>query len=123
MDGGAEMNVSDIVNALLAPEGEPRDGITILGGEPFLQPDGLLATMLSLKERDQHITLYTGYTLKQLMSRHETEIRRILEITDILIDGPFVKELSANAGEWLGSTNQTITRRPASLFSTSSVTS
>lgn len=123
LDSGVEMKVSEVVELLLAPEGEPRDGITILGGEPFLQPDGVLATMLLLKERGQHITLYTGYTLEQLMSRPEIEVRRILEITDILIDGPFVKELSENAGEWLGSTNQVITRRPASFFSTSNVTS
>jgi hypothetical protein len=33
--------------------------------------------------------------------------------TDILIDGPFIKELSDSAGEWRGSINQRIIRRPA----------
>jgi len=31
MDSGVEMNVAEIVERLLAPEGEPRDGVTILG--------------------------------------------------------------------------------------------
>lgn len=112
MDSGVEMNVAEIVERLLAPEGEPRDGVTILGGEPFLQPGGLLALMRSLKQRDQHITLYTGYTLDDLTSRNDQTISQILEFTDILIDGPFVKELSDNVGEYIGSTNQRVIRRP-----------
>jgi len=108
MGSGIEMNIAEIVERLLAHEGEPRDGVTILGGEPFLQPGGLLALMRSLEQRDQHITLYTGYTLDDLVSRNDQTISQILELTDILIDGPFVKELSDNAGEYRGSTNQRI---------------
>jgi anaerobic ribonucleoside-triphosphate reductase activating protein len=115
--GGVEMKVSEIVELLLAPEGEPRDGVTILGGEPFLQPDGLASLMRALKQRGQHITLYTGYTLEQLMARSEAAIRQALELADILIDGPFVKELSDNAGEWLGSRNQRVFSHPALFLS------
>lgn len=107
------MNIHEIIELLLAPEGAPRDGVTILGGEPFLQPNGLLALLQALKQLNQHVTVYTGYTLEQLTARPETSIRQILELTDILIDGPFIKELSDNAGEWLGSTNQRVTHRPA----------
>ena len=117
MDSGVEMNAAEILERLLAPEGEPRDGVTILGGEPFLQPKGLLALMQSLKVSDQHITLYTGHTLEDLLSRDDRTIRRILDLTDILIDGPFVKELSDHANEWRGSTNQRIIRRPALYLS------
>lgn len=111
--GGVEMKVSETIERLLDPQGAPRDGVTILGGEPFLQPEGLLALMQSLKRRDQHITLYTGYTLEDLVNRNDRRIWRILELTDILIDGPFVKELSDNAGEYIGSTNQRIIFHPA----------
>ena len=109
---GVEMRIGEVIERLLAPEGEPRDGVTVLGGEPFLQPDGLLALMQMLKERNEHITLYSGYTLEQLLSRPEPAIRLILELADILIDGPFVKALSDNVGEWRGSTNQRIIHRP-----------
>lgn len=111
------MRVSEIIVRLLDPQGAPRDGVTILGGEPFLQPEGLLALMQSLERRDQHITLYTGYTLEDLANRNEQTVRQILELTDILIDGPFVKELSDNAQEWLGSTNQRIVYHPALYLS------
>ncbi|HEU4792095.1 MAG TPA: 4Fe-4S cluster-binding domain-containing protein [Nitrolancea sp.] len=32
--GGTELSVVDVVAALLDPVGEPRDGISVLGGEP-----------------------------------------------------------------------------------------
>jgi organic radical activating enzyme len=73
-----QMKVSEIIKHLLNPQGAPRDGVTILGGEPFLQPNGLLALMQSLKRRDQHIMLYTGYTLEDLLSRDDRSIKRIL---------------------------------------------
>jgi anaerobic ribonucleoside-triphosphate reductase activating protein len=107
------MEVREIVERVLDPIGEPRDGVTVLGGEPFLQLDGLLALMKALKQRGQHVTLYTGYTLEELTSRRDARINDILAGADILIDGPFVKELSEDAGEWRGSTNQVITYNPS----------
>jgi len=108
MESGVEMTVSEVVETVLNPEGAPRDGVTVLGGEPFLQPAGLLALVSALKARDQHITLYSGYTLEELLSRSNPRINQVLEIADILIDGPFIKDLSKNAGEYRGSINQRI---------------
>jgi anaerobic ribonucleoside-triphosphate reductase activating protein len=111
LDSGVEMGVREVVERVLDPMGEPRDGVTVLGGEPFLQLDGLLALMKALKQRGQHVTLYTGYTLDELISRRDASIEEILTLIDILIDGPFVKGLAENAGEWRGSTNQRIIHR------------
>jgi anaerobic ribonucleoside-triphosphate reductase activating protein len=117
LNGGIELSISKIAETLLADEGAPRDGITILGGEPFLQLKGLLALLQILKAQAQHITLYTGFTLEELAQRTDDRIPQILALTDILIDGPFVKELTDNAGEWRGSTNQRILHHPARYFS------
>ena len=108
LGSGVEMSVSEVVKATLDPGGAPRDGVTVLGGEPFLQPEGLLSLVMRLKAHGQHVTLYSGYTLEELLSRHDPVISQILDLADILIDGPFVKELSSDAGEWRGSTNQRI---------------
>ena len=113
------MTVSEVVDEVLCPEGAPHDGVTILGGEPFLQVEGLLVLVTALKARDQHITLYSGYTLEELHSLPNPHIVSILENADILIDGPFIKELSDNAGEWRGSTNQRIIHSPATYRSAS----
>jgi len=113
LDSGVEMEVREVVERVLDPIGEPRDGVTVLGGEPFLQPDGLLVLMKALKQHGQHVTLYSGYTLEELTSRRDARIEEILAGADILIDGPFVKELSENAGQWRGSTNQVITYNPS----------
>ncbi len=115
LNGGVQLSILEIAAQLLADEGAPRDGITILGGEPFLQPTGLLALLQLLKA--QHITLYTGFTLEELQQWENACIPQILSLTDILIDGPFVKELTDKAGEWRGSTNQRILHHPVQYLS------
>jgi len=108
LGSGAEMPVSEVIKVTLDPRGAPRDGVTVLGGEPFLQPEGLLSLVTALKAHGQHVTLYSGYTLEELHSISDPLIAQTLDLADILIDGPFVKEFSDGAGEWRGSTNQRI---------------
>lgn len=111
-DGGALMSVVEVVELVLDPAGSPRDGVTILGGEPFQQPVGLAALMRELMRRGLHITLYSGYTLAELRARTDPNVSETLALADILIDGAFVSSLSDNAGEWRGSTNQRIIHNP-----------
>jgi anaerobic ribonucleoside-triphosphate reductase activating protein len=108
LGSGVEMSVSEVVKATLDPGGAPRDGVTVLGGEPFLQMEGLLSLVTALKAHGQHVTLYSGYTLEELLSLSDPLIAQTLDLANILIDGPFVKEFSDGAGEWRGSTNQRI---------------
>lgn len=112
VDSGVLLSIAEVVEMLLASDGEPRDGVTILGGEPFLQPDGLAVLMRELKRRDQHITLYSGYTIEELRARTEPCVHEALALADILVDGPFVASLASGAGEWRGSTNQKIIYHP-----------
>ena len=119
LDSGAVVPVDALVALLLDPSGEPRDGVSVLGGEPFLQPVGLAALLGRLKARGVHTTVYTGYTLEALGRRPEPTVRAALELTDLLIDGPFVAPLSQGAGEWRGSRNQRLISHPALASSTS----
>jgi anaerobic ribonucleoside-triphosphate reductase activating protein len=113
LHGGIELTVGEVVDLVLDEQGVPRDGVTVLGGEPFLQPEGLAALLGALKGRGLHVTLYTGYTLEALRAREEAAVDEALAHADILIDGPFVAQLSRHAGEWRGSTNQRIIYQPA----------
>jgi anaerobic ribonucleoside-triphosphate reductase activating protein len=116
-DSGAVVPVDALVQLLLDPSGEPRDGVTILGGEPFLQPVGLAALLGRIKAHGVHTTVYTGYTLEALGRRPEPAVRVALELTDLLIDGPFVASLAQGAGEWRGSRNQRLIAHPSTVLS------
>jgi anaerobic ribonucleoside-triphosphate reductase activating protein len=95
---------------LLDPEYE-RDGVTILGGEPFAQPEGLNALVKTLRSKNcPHIVCYSGYTLEVLREKavKQTAIGEVLNEIDILIDGAFVESLAAGASLWTGSGNQRV---------------
>jgi len=112
--GGVTLNVDQIVEELLNPVGEPRDGITILGGEPMAQPLGLVALLRALKNRGLHVVVYSGYTLEALIRR--PAVHEALLLTDLLVDGPFVASLADGAGEWRGSRNQRIISNPGQFL-------
>jgi anaerobic ribonucleoside-triphosphate reductase activating protein len=109
--GGVEIGVSEILATLLDRSGCPRDGVTVSGGEPFLQPIGLLVLLRALKACNVHVVVYSGYTLEALARRPEPEVQEALEIIDLLIDGPFIAALTEGAGEWRGSRNQRLIPR------------
>lgn len=113
MEGGVLLPVRDVLAALLDPAGDPRDGVTISGGEPFLQPRALLLLLRELKALRVHTVLYSGYTLEALARLPEPEVRAALCLTDLLIDGPYVAALAGGAGEWRGSRNQRLIANPA----------
>jgi len=110
---GVALGVADVVAALLHPAGEPQDGMTVLGGEPFFQPQGLAALLRALKRRGLHTVVYTGYTLEALARREEPAVHEALRLTDLLIDSPFVQSLGASAGRWRGSRNQRVILEPS----------
>lgn len=109
-DGGALVPVDRLADALLDPA-YPRDGISLLGGEPFAQPDGLLALVLALRARGcPHILIYSGHTYEHLLrrARRQPAVGAILGRIDMLVDGPYVERLAASAGPWTGSGNQRV---------------
>ncbi len=80
------------------------EGLTISGGEPFLQA-AALADMIDMihARRDMGVIVYTGYTLERL--REDPEAQPLLERTDLLIDGPYIRELD-DGRSLRGSSNQ-----------------
>ena len=73
------------------------EGITISGGEPFIQA-GVLADFLDIvqgKRPELTVITYTGFLLETLMGKDE---KRLLNHVDLLIDGPYVRKLNDNKG-------------------------
>lgn len=108
--GGILVPVERLADALLDPSFE-REGVTILGGEPFAQPDELLALIEALRARRcDHILCYSGFTYGDLRRRAQQSpaIGGVLDEIDMLIDGPFVAGIVDGAGPWTGSANQRV---------------
>ena len=84
-------------------------GVTLSGGDPLDQPLGMLEEFLSILrlETSLDIVLYTGRTLSQLRQIDVGPMARVLELVDILIDGPYLETLNNGHG-WRGSSNQQI---------------
>ena len=96
--------------ALLDPAHQ-RDGVSVLGGEPFAQPVGLLGLVRALRARGcRHVLAYSGYTYEQLrrIARFRPTVGAVLDEADVLVDGPFVQEQAATGGPWTGSGNQRV---------------
>lgn len=102
-DSGRIISVFDLADIIIQ---SGRDGLTISGGEPFLQAQALyeLVNLIRAK-RDIGIIVYTGYTLDEILQSKDLYMCRFLEQIDLLIDGPYIEEL--NDGMNLrGSSNQ-----------------
>lgn len=84
------------------------DGITISGGEPFLQAEALVELLHLLKTGmhcDLGVIVYTGYTIEELQQMPSAQL--LLEQVDLLIDGPYMQTLD-DGGSLRGSSNQRV---------------
>ncbi len=82
------------------------EGITVLGGEPFEQAGPLAAMLEPLRAGGLSTMVYTGHTLEALRRRRELDVDALLEVTDLLVDGPFLPHLYGEDLAWRGSSNQ-----------------
>lgn len=89
-----------------------HDGVTIIGGEPFDQAESLASLVIKLKAKGYHLTVYSGFTLEELKARKDESVSLILSNVDLFIDGAFDRNLTKNAGEYRGSSNQRLIHKP-----------
>ncbi len=85
-------------------------GLTLLGGEPFLNTQ--VAIQLAERVRkefgnEKDIWVYSGYTYEQLLRSSEDK-KKLLDLCDVLVDGPFMIFLKDLSLKFRGSSNQRI---------------
>lgn len=82
------------------------DGLTISGGEPFLQAKEL-SKMLDIiaNKMDMGVIVYTGYKYEDL--KENTDAKMLLSKIDLLVDGPYIQHLD-DGKSLRGSSNQRI---------------
>ncbi|MDE7389352.1 MAG: anaerobic ribonucleoside-triphosphate reductase activating protein [Lachnospiraceae bacterium] len=116
-DGGY---ISHPENILTAIDQNPLlRGVTFSGGEPFMQAGALADLAVEIHKRNLDIITYSGFTFEQLTESFDKfpERKRLLEQTDYLIDGKFIKELRSLNLQFRGSSNQRIIDVKATLTS------
>jgi len=107
-NGGTEVSLDRILAAI---DSNPMlKGVTFSGGEPTCQAEGFAALAKAVKARGLDITMFSGYTWEQLQERagKEPALQELLDLTDILIDGPFIKAQKDLTLQFRGSRNQRI---------------
>lgn len=82
------------------------EGVTFLGGEPMLQAVGLTVVAMEARSEGLSVMVFTGYPLDILNSMDIKGVSELLQFTDILLDGPFLKDQLELVRNWAGSTNQ-----------------
>lgn len=82
------------------------EGITLLGGEPFLQAEGLAEIAQASQQIGLSVMIFTGYQLEELGEENFKGSEKLLQFTDILIDGEYEIENTEMIRNWVGSTNQ-----------------
>ncbi|MDR2137847.1 MAG: anaerobic ribonucleoside-triphosphate reductase activating protein [Synergistaceae bacterium] len=114
--GGYEVDVAAILAAL---DANPLlDGITLTGGEPFLQAFPLAELARGVKRRGLSVWTYTGYRWEELMEeigRGNAGFAELLKHTDVLVDGRHEQEARSLSLSFRGSSNQRLVDVPRSL--------
>lgn len=104
--GGQDANTEKILEEIF--RNPILSGVTFSGGEPFCQAEGLVPIAEAVKEKGKHLMIYTGYLLEQLQKMENASVRRLLELADVIVDGPFVMEEKNLTLSFRGSENQRV---------------
>jgi anaerobic ribonucleoside-triphosphate reductase activating protein len=108
-NGGYLTETSEIIEEL-SDYLEYQDGITLSGGEPFMQAEAVNELAKYAKTLGKSVWAYTGFTFEQLiqMSEKNKYILELLNNIEVLIDGKFdITERSMNL-YYRGSKNQRV---------------
>jgi anaerobic ribonucleoside-triphosphate reductase activating protein len=112
-NGGQEFTadiLNEIIDALQA--NNIKRSLCIMGGEPLCLENEFLTCMIikHVKERlpDVPVYIWTGYTYEQILSSSNPRLKAILELTDYIIDGPYIEAERDITLPMRGSRNQRV---------------
>lgn len=101
--GGERMDTDFFKKAMVADG--LLTGITLSGGEPFLQPWAALDLARFAHARGLSVWCYSGYTFEEILEWEDNR-RTMLREIDVLVDGPFEKDEASMDILLRGSRNQ-----------------
>jgi anaerobic ribonucleoside-triphosphate reductase activating protein len=108
----------DLEDMIMADLARPYvQGLTLLGGEPFLNTAVCLQLISRLRTEfgtQKDVWAWSGYTFEELLADSEDKLNLLREV-DVLVDGRFKQELHDAGLQFRGSSNQRIIDVPSSL--------
>ena len=115
LDGGYESDTENII--ALFKKNPLLSGITLSGGEPFLQPTPFAKLACDVKALGLSVVAYSGFTIEELlkMSKKDNNITVLLQNIDTLVDGRFDAEKKDLNLKFRGSSNQRLINTSESL--------
>ena len=99
---------ADLVDQAVAAGAE---GLTLLGGEPFEQAAASAVVARAFQAAGLSVMTFTGYLHRDLRrwAADREDIAGLLAATDLLADGPYLRDRPDLHRPWIGSTNQGLT--------------
>ncbi len=88
LNGGRLASIEEILERI--DRNPLLDGITISGGELFLQPGPCAVLSRESHKRGLSVVVYTGFTFEEILCCGDSDRLSLLKETDLLIDGPFI---------------------------------
>ena len=111
IDSGHQVSTEELMDVITA---DPYANVTFSGGDPMFQPEGFAELAAEIRRKtDKTIWCYTGFVFEDLVNKPAQ--RRLLELIDVLVDGPYVGRLRNEELIFRGSSNQRLIDVPASL--------
>jgi anaerobic ribonucleoside-triphosphate reductase activating protein len=77
-----------------------------LGREPFEQAEALSDLGYRVRQAGLSVMTFAGYLLEDIAKSTRQGWQDLLGVTDLLLDGPYIRDLTDTSRPWLGSTNQ-----------------
>lgn len=105
-DAGVEVDVDYIVNFI----DDYLDGVTISGGEPFLQWSSLKVLISEIKRKcpQMNIWVYSGYEYDELLQFKDSPLD--FDLIDVYVLGRYIDNKKTEI-PWIGSSNQVVLKR------------
>ncbi len=108
-EGGEAVPLPDVAARLRsAAAAHGLEGITLLGGEPLAHAAGALALARVAHGVGLNVMVFSGYTLEEARRLPDPAAAELLAETDILVDGPYLREQPESRRRWIGSANQRV---------------
>jgi anaerobic ribonucleoside-triphosphate reductase activating protein len=105
-EGGTAYALDTLAEAMArARDDEGVEGISLLGGEPVAHFTGAIALAERARAAALSVMVYSGYTIEEIRA---AGAGRLLDVTDVLVDGPYLRDRPEPRRRWVGSANQRV---------------